>query len=82
MRLFSGIIFSVFVKTNVMNKNEDDNRRLQKQEDRDLPGYPHYPPDEDIMNPQSGFKKIQINRHSFIFSFTFSKKALSQAVEG
>ena len=41
-----------------MNKNEDDNRRLQKQEDRDLPGYPHYPPDEDIMNPQSGFKKI------------------------
>ncbi len=41
-----------------MNKNQDDNRRSKKQEDRDLPGYPHYPPDEDIMNPQSGFKKI------------------------
>ena len=41
-----------------MSKKQDDNSRSQKQEDKDLPGYPHYPPDEDIMNPQSGFKKI------------------------
>ena len=30
----------------------------QQENSRDLPGYPHYPPDEDIMNPQTGFKKI------------------------
>ena len=41
-----------------MDRNQDDNNRPGKREDRDLPGYPHYPPEEDIMNPQSGFKKI------------------------
>ena len=25
--------------------------------DKDLPGYPHYPPSEDIMNPGNGFEK-------------------------
>jgi hypothetical protein len=30
----------------------------KSRDDQDLPGYPHYPADEDIMNPQSGFKKI------------------------
>ena len=41
-----------------MDRNQDDSKRSKNQEDRDLPGYPHYPPEEDIMNPQSGFKKI------------------------
>jgi hypothetical protein len=41
-----------------MDRNQDDNNRPGKGDDRDLPGYPHYPPEEDIMNPQSGFKKI------------------------
>ena len=41
-----------------MDRNQDDNNRPGKRDDRDLPGYPHYPPEEDIMNPQSGFKKI------------------------
>jgi hypothetical protein len=41
-----------------MDTNQDENKRSQNEQDRDLPGYPHYPPDEDIMNPQSGFKKI------------------------
>ena len=41
-----------------MDKNQDDKKRNQSEEDRDLPGYPHYPPEEDIMNPQLGFKKI------------------------
>lgn len=27
-------------------------------QDKDLPGYPHYPPEDDIMNPKHGFKKI------------------------
>jgi hypothetical protein len=37
------------------NKKETDNRA---QDDKDLPGYPHYPSEDDIMNPQRGFKKI------------------------
>lgn len=41
-----------------MKGNQDDNKRSQDQQERDLPGYPHYPPEEDIMNPQTGFKKI------------------------
>ena len=53
-----GIIFSVIKKTKIMDRNQDDKNRANKQDDRDLPGYPHYPPEEDIMNPQSGFKKI------------------------
>ena len=41
-----------------MDRNQDDNKRSKDQEGKDLPGYPHYPPEEDIMNPQTGFKKI------------------------
>ena len=41
-----------------MDRNQNDNKRSQDQEGKDLPGYPHYPPEEDIMNPQTGFKKI------------------------
>lgn len=43
-----------------MDRNDDKNRagKNEDQTGRDLPGYPHYPPDEDIMNPQTGFKKI------------------------
>lgn len=41
-----------------MDNNDNDKRSGGNDQDRDLPGYPHYPADEDIMNPQSGFKKI------------------------
>lgn len=42
-----------------MDSNKNKGRAgNQNDNDRDLPGYPHYPSDEDIMNPQSGFKKI------------------------
>jgi hypothetical protein len=41
-----------------MDSNQDDSKRRTKKDDRDLPGYPHYPPEEDIMNPQTGYKKI------------------------
>lgn len=29
-----------------------------RSENRDLPGYPHYPPADDIMNPQNGMHKV------------------------
>jgi hypothetical protein len=43
-----------------MDRNQDRNQRPDNagEQNKDLPGYPHYPPEEDIMNPQSGFKKI------------------------
>lgn len=40
------------------NDKNKDRAGNEQGNDRDLPGYPHYPSDEDIMNPQSGFKKI------------------------
>jgi hypothetical protein len=40
-----------------MDRN-DSKGQQQPGKDQDLPGYPHYPPEEDIMNPQHGFKKI------------------------
>ena len=36
----------------------NDNKRPRDEGNNDLPGYPHYPPEEDIMNPQHGLKKI------------------------
>lgn len=40
-----------------MDRNDNRDQK-QPRQDQDLPGYPHYPPEEDIMNPQHGFKKI------------------------
>lgn len=36
------------------NKNPD-----QRTEGEDFPGYPHYPSDEDILNPGNGLKKVR-----------------------
>jgi hypothetical protein len=43
-----------------MDRNKDKNQRDDNsgEEDQNLPGYPHYPPEEDIMNPKHGFQKI------------------------
>lgn len=41
-----------------MDRDKNNDPDQTPDNERDLPGYPHYPPDEDIMNPQSGFKKI------------------------
>lgn len=41
-----------------MDRDQDNNKRPRGEQDKDLPGYPHYPPEEDIMNPQHGFKKL------------------------
>lgn len=35
-----------------------ENKKNQARQNDDLPGYPHYPAEDDIMNPQRGFKKI------------------------
>lgn len=40
------------------SQNNDRDERRTGDQDNDLPGYPHYPSEDDIMNPQHGFKKI------------------------
>jgi hypothetical protein len=40
------------------NRKRNRDRQEQKSSDEELPGYPHYPSEDDIMNPQHGFKKI------------------------
>src|SRR5215212_6823947 len=63
-----------------MDKNQDDNRRSKNEQDRDLPGYPHYPPDEDIMNPQSGFKKIHADEE-LANSRSLSSRAVNERTD-
>jgi len=41
-----------------MDSNKKNQNAGTGKEDKDLPGYPHYPSQDDIMNPQSGFTKI------------------------
>ena len=44
------------------------------QQDRDLPGYPHYPASEDIMNPGNGFEKTRADVESLANSRRLSSK--------
>jgi hypothetical protein len=65
-----------------MDRNQDKNKPGKSGEnERDLPGYPHYPPDEDIMNPQTGFKKIHADEE-LANSKTLSSRVLNQQNEG
>lgn len=42
------------------NKNSGpDSRDTRGEENKDLPGYPYYPPEEDIMNPKNGLHKVK-----------------------
>jgi hypothetical protein len=43
----------------------DDNKKRPTQEGEDLPGYPHYPASEDIMNPENGFEKVDTDLENF-----------------
>jgi hypothetical protein len=63
-----------------MDRNQDDNNRAKKKDDRDLPGYPHYPPEEDIMNPQSGYKKISADEE-LANSKSLSSRSISKHSE-
>ena len=63
-----------------MDKNQDDKNRSKDQQEKDLPGYPHYPPEEDIMNPQTGFKKISADEE-LANSRTLSRRNLNKQDE-
>ncbi len=42
-----------------MSKKQNPGKKsTEPRQDQDLPGYPHYPAEDDITNPQHGFKKV------------------------
>ena len=38
-----------------------DRKNNKNEEDKDFPGYPHYPSEEDITNPGNGNKKVELD---------------------
>lgn len=39
----------------------DQDLSFSKEDDEELPGYPHYPAKEDIMNPENGMQKADVD---------------------
>lgn len=55
-----------------------DVNKKDNNEERDFPGYPHYPPDEDITNPSTGNKKVNADVESLANSKRLSAMAAKQ----
>lgn len=55
------------------NKNKKDSSG-----ERDFPGYPHYPPGEDITNPSNGHKKVNTDVEDLANSKRLSSMAARQ----
>lgn len=53
----------------------DSNQNKRQQEERDFPGYPHYPSDEDITNPSHGIKKVNADVERLANSQRLSARA-------
>ena len=49
--------------------------------DQDFPGYPHYPAEEDILNPENRAKKIDIDVENLTRSHTISTEHI-KSIEG
>lgn len=54
-------------------KNELNNKDHQR--DENLPGYPHYPASEDIMNPENGFHKTPADDENLTRSGKYVREA-------
>ena len=55
-----------------------DINRKDNSEERDFPGYPHYPSDEDITNPSNGHKKVNADVEGLANSKRLSAMAARQ----
>ncbi len=55
-----------------------DINKKENSEERDFPGYPHYPSDEDITNPSNGHKKINTDVEGLANSKRLSSMAARQ----
>jgi len=61
---------------NVENRSigsEQDEIRNMKEKNVDLPGYPHYPAEEDIMDPANGFLKTNADNENLTSSGRYIK---------
>lgn len=54
-----------------MDRNKTSDQRT---EGEDLPGYPHYPSDEDILNPENGLKKVSSDVEGLANSNAISRR--------
>jgi hypothetical protein len=52
-----------------------DINKKDNNEERDFPGYPHYPSDEDITNPSNGHKKVNTDVEGLANSTRLSSMA-------
>lgn len=55
-----------------------DTNKKDNSEERDFPGYPHYPSDEDITNPSTGNKKVNTDVEGLANSKRLSSLAARQ----
>lgn len=60
---------------NQQKSNQDPSR--QNPADQDLPGYPHYPAEDDILNPQNGMRKVNSDVEGLANSTRLSSRAAS-----
>lgn len=44
-----------------MANNDNNPRSRNNSQDEDFPGYPHYPSEEDIMNPKSEMERVKMD---------------------
>lgn len=55
-----------------------DKNREENSDEREFPGYPHYPSDEDITNPSNGHKKVSTDVEGLANSKRLSSMAARQ----
>lgn len=58
-----------------MDRNNNNEGR---NEDKDLPGYPHYPSSEDITNPSNGLRKVDTDVENLANSSRLSSLAANE----
>src|SRR5580765_6280626 len=64
----------------VKKKKEQTSDPVEKQAEKKFPGYPHYRPEEDIMDPSTGMEKENIDVEDFSrLKQTEGKKSKSKA---
>lgn len=57
-----------------MDRNQSSDK---SNENEDLPGYPHYPSNEDILNPENGLRKIRGDVEDLANSNAISRRTAS-----
>jgi hypothetical protein len=67
------------LRTNNTPSTSENKPGFDKKSDEALPGYPHYPPGEDIMNPANGFEKTAADSENLTRSGRFVERSRAEA---